>query len=546
MKSNYIDDDNKEARYFPTETEMPILVNYLQMYFSHPERSLQRSRVVQSVVSVLNPTNKHWSHRTVRLWFNNNKRVFYHPTMLANAVQQQPERKETPQQPVQPKKVIPQQPPRSLSVAQFPPRFDHTNRIFDERNQVIPKIQPPPIPLPTQQMMIQPQSSMPPPNSLPNMIFHERETIMTLADDNPSAQLESASHITKKLIKMNDQHYDEFVSAQGMKLHAITDQQSMPTMLDQSDTSSLLKKTEIVEQYPFIEAGLFIANKPAIITYNDDDGSQILYYKGSKTPVLFNSAVSSITFDEESQEIYIYSSGMMRSFQEEDITSTKCFDTGFHSSFSSCMCFWDHSLALAVGSCVVFWSKESLQTEGKPQFTAMFDFILPKISSLITCKDYLICGSTEHHTPHILASNGTIVARSIGHVGGITSLACYDQNCFLSGSADQTVRLWDLRTNTTAHTFCRHNGIVTALAGRENRVVSGGTDGIVKVWDLRMTNKTYLSCSIGNTAPLEVVNNETNILAITSEKVFDQYYDLEKYGASNADLSPDSFININV
>ncbi|OHT15841.1 hypothetical protein TRFO_42243 [Tritrichomonas foetus] len=77
-------EEEKEVRYFPNDSEMPILIHYLQVYFSHPERSIQRSQVVQSVVSILSTKNKHWNHRTVRLWFNNNKRVFFRPTSPIN------------------------------------------------------------------------------------------------------------------------------------------------------------------------------------------------------------------------------------------------------------------------------------------------------------------------------------------------------------------------------------------------------------------------------------------------------------------------------
>ena len=126
------DDDSKDGRYFPSDSEMPILIHYLQIYFSHPERSIQRSQVVQNVVSILSPTNKHWNHRTIRLWFNNNKRVFYRPA----SPQQLPEQSqisssvptsfsqetEPPSKPIFNTPPIPKYyfPARSLSVAQVP------------------------------------------------------------------------------------------------------------------------------------------------------------------------------------------------------------------------------------------------------------------------------------------------------------------------------------------------------------------------------------------------------------------------------------------
>ena len=71
------EDEGKEGRYFPTESEISTLAKYIQIYFSHPERSVQRSQVVQQVVGILAPQNPHWDQRKIRLWFNNNKKIYY-------------------------------------------------------------------------------------------------------------------------------------------------------------------------------------------------------------------------------------------------------------------------------------------------------------------------------------------------------------------------------------------------------------------------------------------------------------------------------------
>ena len=117
-------EEDKEVRYFPNDSEMPILIHYLQVYFSHPERSIQRSQVVQSVVSILSTKNKHWTHRTVRLWFNNNKRVFFRPS--SPGIQQQQSHQQ-PNQQTKDNAVVSSQakapyyvPARSLSVVQLP------------------------------------------------------------------------------------------------------------------------------------------------------------------------------------------------------------------------------------------------------------------------------------------------------------------------------------------------------------------------------------------------------------------------------------------
>ena len=43
----------------------------MKKYFSFPERSVERSKIVQTVSKILN--NSHWDHTFIRKWFNNNK-----------------------------------------------------------------------------------------------------------------------------------------------------------------------------------------------------------------------------------------------------------------------------------------------------------------------------------------------------------------------------------------------------------------------------------------------------------------------------------------
>ena len=64
---------NESKRYYPTPAEQNILTSNISRYFSYPERSPERSKVAADVSSSLQQFSPHWSHRAVRLWFNNNK-----------------------------------------------------------------------------------------------------------------------------------------------------------------------------------------------------------------------------------------------------------------------------------------------------------------------------------------------------------------------------------------------------------------------------------------------------------------------------------------
>jgi hypothetical protein len=67
-------DDPKDGRYFPSLKEQSILMQSIDKYFQLPQRSEERSLVVQSVTGQLAEINTRWTNRAVRLWFNNNKR----------------------------------------------------------------------------------------------------------------------------------------------------------------------------------------------------------------------------------------------------------------------------------------------------------------------------------------------------------------------------------------------------------------------------------------------------------------------------------------
>lgn len=74
------------------------------------------------------------------------------------------------------------------------------------------------------------------------------------------------------------------------------------------------------------------------------------------------------------------------------------------------------------------------------------------------------------------------------HLGAIYALAFLpNQNLLISGSADWTIKIWDLSTNQVIKTLEGHQGSIRALAVSPDghTLVSGSTDGTVRVWDLK-------------------------------------------------------------
>jgi hypothetical protein len=74
---NKDDDAANAARYYANPAEQKVLVAGLQRYFALPERSQNRNRIAKEVSQYLRYFSPHWSHRAVRLWFNNNKHTYF-------------------------------------------------------------------------------------------------------------------------------------------------------------------------------------------------------------------------------------------------------------------------------------------------------------------------------------------------------------------------------------------------------------------------------------------------------------------------------------
>ena len=91
-----------------------------------------------------------------------------------------------------------------------------------------------------------------------------------------------------------------------------------------------------------------------------------------------------------------------------------------------------------------------------------------------------------------LATGAPVGDPFTGHTGGVRSVAVGELDgrpVVVSGSGDETVRVWDLATGApVGDPFTGHAGEVNAVAVGELDgrpvVISGSDDGTVRVWDL--------------------------------------------------------------
>ncbi|KAJ1505631.1 SCF ubiquitin ligase complex subunit cdc4, partial [Coelomomyces lativittatus] len=80
----------------------------------------------------------------------------------------------------------------------------------------------------------------------------------------------------------------------------------------------------------------------------------------------------------------------------------------------------------------------------------------------------------------------------IGHANAVVTCLQFDDTKIVSGSDDQTICVYDIRTGKLIRTLEGHDGGVWALQYVGNTLVSGSTDRTVRVWDLSTGKTTHI------------------------------------------------------
>ncbi|NET56972.1 MAG: protein kinase [Symploca sp. SIO2E6] len=94
----------------------------------------------------------------------------------------------------------------------------------------------------------------------------------------------------------------------------------------------------------------------------------------------------------------------------------------------------------------------------------------------------------------LLGFNGQCIHTLRGHLSSVFSVAISpDGNCFASGSFDNKIKLWDLKTGQLLRTFTGHSEPVLTLTFSPNgqTLASGSVDDTIKLWDLATGSVNY-------------------------------------------------------
>ncbi|KAK9988555.1 hypothetical protein SO802_028794 [Lithocarpus litseifolius] len=99
-----------------------------------------------------------------------------------------------------------------------------------------------------------------------------------------------------------------------------------------------------------------------------------------------------------------------------------------------------------------------------------------------------------------------------GHLGWVRSIAFDPSNTwFCTGSADRTIKVWDIRSKQQIHALSGHDNTVCSVFTRptDPQVVTGSHDTAIKFWDLRFAEED--NEARGEADPSRIQQLDTNL-----------------------------------
>jgi WD40 repeat protein len=164
---------------------------------------------------------------------------------------------------------------------------------------------------------------------------------------------------------------------------------------------------------------------------------------------------------------------------------------------------------------------------------------------------HILSGSEDNTIKLWDTNTGNLIRTITGHTSFVNSVAFSpDGRQILSGSSDNTVKLWDAETGNLIRTFAGHTGTVNTVAFISNykQIVSGSDDRTIRLWDLATGKEiaTFVSFT-GSDSQLAAVSRgltvETQTATASNEG---EWLTITPDGYYNASPRGDRYINVRI
>ncbi|ODN04155.1 F-box/WD repeat-containing protein 7, partial [Orchesella cincta] len=108
---------------------------------------------------------------------------------------------------------------------------------------------------------------------------------------------------------------------------------------------------------------------------------------------------------------------------------------------------------------------------------------------VITCLQFsgnrIVSGSDDNTLKVWSATTGKCLRTLLGHTGGVWS-SQMSGTTIVSGSTDRTLRVWNAETGHCLHTLYGHTSTVRCMHLHGKKVVSGSRDATLRMWDVEI------------------------------------------------------------
>ncbi|EDW17289.2 uncharacterized protein Dmoj_GI16816, isoform C [Drosophila mojavensis] len=132
---------------------------------------------------------------------------------------------------------------------------------------------------------------------------------------------------------------------------------------------------------------------------------------------------------------------------------------------------------------------------------------------VITCLQFsgnrIVSGSDDNTLKVWSAVSGKCLRTLVGHTGGVWS-SQMSGNIIISGSTDRTLKVWDMESGSCVHTLQGHTSTVRCMHLHGNKVVSGSRDATLRVWDIELG--TCLHVLVGHLAAVRCVQYDGKLI----------------------------------